>query len=67
MRYLKILTLLSVFVLSLSACGQRGPLYMPKQEPKTNQAPKEVGEESIKEDSPVSQNMAAFNTISEMS
>jgi len=44
MRYIKITALLAVVLLILSACGQRGALYIPKVEPvKTSPTQSESG------------------------
>jgi predicted small lipoprotein YifL len=39
MRYLKMTVLISVVLLIVSGCGQRGSLYLPKEAPSTTPVP----------------------------
>lgn len=39
MRYIKITSLISILLLVLVGCGQRGPLYSPDKAPETTPVP----------------------------
>ncbi len=41
MRFLKLTVIIACFTLTLSACGQRGPLYIPEEPPAENQSTQE--------------------------
>lgn len=41
MRFLKLTAIIAFFSLTISGCGQRGPLYLPKEPPAENQPSQE--------------------------
>ncbi len=36
MRFIKLIAIIATLLLTLSSCGQRGPLYLPTEQPSEN-------------------------------
>ncbi len=47
MRHFKISILVSLLLLIMSGCGQRGPLYLPQDEPEPTETPQQSSSQSI--------------------